>query len=253
MATPMELDIARALDPVLLMRDIGLEPDPWQVRALRSRSDRLLLLASRQSGKSTVTSCIALHEALYVPGSTTLLFAPVERQSEELFRKVMAAYQRLGRPIPARKELALSLELDNGSRIVALPGKEANIRSFSSVNLAIIDEAARVPDALILGVSPMLAISRGRLLMLTTPFGRRGIFFDAWESNDPAWERIRAVASECPRYDPEFLERERRLHGRYFAQEYESEFIAAEGQLFSPESIEAMYAGADNSLIIGGF
>jgi hypothetical protein len=250
----MELDIARALDPVLLMRDVGLEPDQWQVRALRSRSDRLLLLASRQSGKSTVTSCIALHEALYTPGSTTLLFAPVERQSEELFRKVMAAYQRLDRPVPARKELALSLELENNSRIVALPGKEANIRSFSAVNLAIIDEAARVPDALVMGVSPMLAISRGRLLMLTTPFGRRGIFFEAWESNDPTWERIRAVAGECPRYDPEFLEKERRLLGpRYFGQEYESEFVAAEGQLFSPESLDAMYADADGALVIGGF
>jgi hypothetical protein len=108
-----------------------------------------------------VTSCIALHEALYHAGSTTLLFAPVERQSEELFRKVLKAYDTLGRPVPARKELALSLELENGSRIVALPGKESNIRSYSAVNLAIIDEAARVPDALITGVSPMLAMSRG--------------------------------------------------------------------------------------------
>jgi hypothetical protein len=247
-------DIARALDPAILMRDLGLEPDPWQARALRSRSDRLMLLASRQSGKSTVTSCIALHQALYTPGSTTLLFAPVERQSEELFRKITRAYQALGRPVAPRKELALSLELENDSRVICLPGKEANIRSFSSVNLAIIDEAARVGDDLIMGVSPMLAISRGRLLMLTTPFGRRGIFFDTWEGDDPAWERIRAVAGECPRYDPAFLEGERRLLGpRYFAQEYESAFVDAEGQLFSTESIEAIYSGADNSLIIAGF
>ncbi len=60
-------------------------------------------------------------------------------------------------------------------------------------------------------------------------------------------ERIRAVASECPRYDPEFLSRRRLLGPRYYAQEYESEFVAAEGQLFSPESIDAMYAGTDNA------
>jgi hypothetical protein len=247
-------NLARAIDPVQLMGDLGFEPDPWQARALRSQSRRLALLASRQSGKSTVTSCIALHEGLYHPGSTTLLFAPVERQSEELFRKIMRGYRALGRPVPARKELALSLELENDSRIVCLPGKEANIRSFSSVNLAIVDEASRVPDELITGVSPMLAISRGRLLLLTTPFGRRGTFFEVWESGGPEWERIRAVASKCPRYDPVFLEQERRLLGpRYFAQEYCSEFVASEGQLFSPESIDAMYAGADNSLIIEGF
>jgi hypothetical protein len=90
--------------------------------------------------------------------------------------------------------------------------------------------------------------------MLTTPFGRRGVFVDAWDSSDPDWERIRAVATECPRYDPGFLEKERRLLGpRYFAQEYESEFVAAEGQLFTPESIDAMYTHTDDSFIIRGF
>jgi hypothetical protein len=247
-------DLAWALDPALMFAALGMTPDPWQARALRSTARRLALLASRQSGKSTVTSCIALHEALYTPGSTTLLFAPVERQSEELFRKVMRAYHRLGRPVAPRKELALSLELENDSRIVALPGKESNIRSFSAVNLAIVDEAARVPDELIMGVSPMLAISRGRLLMLTTPFGRRGVFFDVWDSGDTEWERIRAVASECPRYDPDFLEGERRLLGpRFYSQEYESCFVEAEGQLFSTESIEAIFTSADDSFMVHGF
>lgn len=247
-------NLARAIDPVIMMRDIGLEPDPWQARALRSQSRKMALLASRQSGKSTVTSCIALHQALYVDASTVLLFAPVERQAEELFRKIMSGYRALGRPVPARKELALSLELENDSRIVCLPGREANIRSFSAVSLAIIDEASRVPDDLVSGVSPMLAISRGRLLLLTTPFGRRGVFFDIWESNDPTWERIRAVAADCPRYDPAFLDEERRLLGpRYYAQEYCSEFVAAEGQLFSPESLDAAYQDADPGLAIADF
>jgi hypothetical protein len=238
-----------------MFQALGLVPDPWQARVLRSRSKRLALLASRQSGKSTVTSVVALHEALYTPGSTTLLFAPVERQSSELFGKVMAAYRRLGRPVSSRKETAHSLELENDSRIVVLPGKEANIRSFSAVDLAIVDEAARIDDALIAGVSPMLAISRGRLLMLTTPHGRRGAFFDIWEGGDPSWERIRAVASECPRYDPAFLEGERRLLGpRYYSQEYESEFVEAIGQVFSAESIDRCFAGRDEPIpILAGF
>jgi hypothetical protein len=236
------------------MRDIGLEPDPWQATALRSRADRLLLLASRQSGKSTVTSCIALHEGLYHPGSLTLLFAPTLRQSAELFAKVLKGYRDLGKPVAPRKELALSLELENDSRIVALPGDEANVRGFSAVSLAIIDEAARVADDLVRAISPMTAIAHGRLLMLTTPFGRRGVFFDAWESTEGDWEKIRAVASECPRYDAAFLEKERRLLGpRYFEQEYCSVFVEGIGQLFSTESIEAMFVGSDDSMIIPGF
>jgi Terminase large subunit, T4likevirus-type, N-terminal len=246
--------IARALDPAILMQDLGFAGDPWQCRALRSRSDRLLLLASRQSGKSTVTSCIALHQALYRPGTLTLLFAPSLRQSGELFLKVITAYRDLGCPVPATKELSLSLELENGSRIVTLPGDEATVRGFSAVSLAIVDEAARVSDALIPAIAPMLAVSRGRLLLLTTPFGRRGTFFDAWEGGDVSWERIRAVASECPRINPAFLEEQRRLLGpRYYAQEYESMFVDAEGQLFSSESIERVFCDTDNSLVIAGF
>ncbi len=250
LATEMRL----RLDPSLLMHDIGLPPDPWQERAVRSRSDRLLLLASRQSGKSTVTSCIALHQALFIPNSLTLLFAPSLRQSSELFLKVLQSYRDLGRPVEAVREMSLSLELVNGSRIVTLPGDESTVRGYSAVSLVIVDEAARVSDGLVPAVAPMLAVSRGRLLLLSTPFGRRGTFFDAWEGQVASWERIRAVASECPRIPAEFLEEQRRLLGpRYYAQEYESEFIDAEGQLFSTESIQSMFLDSDPSMIIQGF
>jgi hypothetical protein len=38
--------------------------DPWQEKLLRSDSSRILLNCSRQSGKSTMTAIIALHQAL---------------------------------------------------------------------------------------------------------------------------------------------------------------------------------------------
>jgi hypothetical protein len=246
--------LSRAIDPALVMRDVGVEPDPWQARVLRSTSDRMLLLCARQMGKSTVTACTAIHQALYSPGSLTLVLAPSLRQSGELFLKIRSAFNALGRPVGAAREMQTSLELGNGSRIVTLPGSEDTIRGFSAVDLAIIDEAARVPDALIPAIAPMLAVSRGRLLLLSTPFGRRGVFFDTWESGDPAWERIRARASECPRISGEFLAEQRRLLGpRWYAQEYESEFVEAEGQLFSAESIEAVFHGADDVPILSGF
>jgi hypothetical protein len=248
--------LARAVDPCQIMRDAGIgEPDPWQRRAVASRADRMLILASRQSGKSTALATIALDRAMHHPDSTVLLFAAVERQVDELFnRKIMPMYRALGRPVAPRRELALSLELENSSRIVCLPGKEANVRSFSSVALAIVDEAARVEDRLISSVSPMLAISRGRLILASTPFGKRGKYFDIWESQDPDWEFVRAVAADCPRYDPAFLESEKRLHGPdWYAQEYESCFIESEGQLFSDASINNMFLDTDDSLIIPGF
>src|SRR5436190_1727587 len=82
---------------------------------------------------------------------------------------------------PAGRETQLRLELANGSRVVCLPGREGTIRSFGGVALLVLDEAARIPDALYRSVRPMLAVSGGRLVALSTPFGRRGWFWQEWE------------------------------------------------------------------------
>src|SRR5499426_2764258 len=170
-------DLARALDPVLFARRAGLEPDAWQASLLRSAGRQLILNCSRQSGKSTVSSLLALHEALYRPPALVLLLSPSLRQSQELFRKVKDALAALGPDAPAlAEESALRLEWANGSRIVCLPGKEQTIRGFSGVSLLVVDEASRVPDELYYAVRPMLAVSGGRIVLLSTTFGRRGHF-----------------------------------------------------------------------------
>ena len=58
-------DLVLALDRVSFASSLGLDPDPWQERLLRSTSPRVLLNCSRQSGKSTMSGMIALHRALY--------------------------------------------------------------------------------------------------------------------------------------------------------------------------------------------
>ena len=128
-------ELAMALDPALIPRQLGISPDPWQLQALRSPSPRILLNCSRQAGKSETVATIATHESLYRPDSFTLMLSRTERQSQELFRRSLALYRALGRPIPADTENKLTLELANGSRIVALPGNEAGVRGFSGVTL----------------------------------------------------------------------------------------------------------------------
>src|SRR5271156_278329 len=76
-------------DPVLFAKAVQLVPDPWQEKVLRSKSKRILLNCSRQAGKSTVTSVLGLHKAIYTPNSLVLFVAPVLRQSGELLRKVL--------------------------------------------------------------------------------------------------------------------------------------------------------------------
>src|SRR5687768_2182216 len=150
-------DLRLALDRVAFAEKLGVVPDGWQEDLLRSSADRVLLNCSRQSGKSTMAAVIALHRALYHSGSLILCLAPALRQSQELFSKMTGFYRDLGRPVPPQGERRLSLELENGSRIITLPGTEKTIRGFSGAALLIVDEAARVDDALYFAVRPMLA------------------------------------------------------------------------------------------------
>jgi hypothetical protein len=158
--------------------------------------------------------------------------APSERQSRELFRKVMAGFKALGQPLGTRKCNDHELELSNGARVVALPGREGTIRSFSGVALLILDEAARVPDILYRSVRPMLAVSRGRLIALSTPFGRSGWFYDEWSGNGP-WQRVQIPWTQCPRITPDFIAEETRALGQAWVdQEYNCLFTALEGLVF---------------------
>jgi hypothetical protein len=230
-------DLKLALDRVSFAQKAGLDPDPWQRDHLMSSSERVLLNCCRQSGKSTMTAIVALHRALYHPGSLILCLAPALRQSQELFGKVLGFYRDLDRPILAQAERKLSLELENESRIVTLPGTEKTIRGFSGAALLIVDEASRVADELYFAVRPMLAVSGGTLMMLSTPYGKRGVFFEEWSQGE-GWERYEVPAQECPRIPASFLGEEKRaLPARVYRQEYECSFEDTEDQVFSFEDV----------------
>jgi len=231
-------DLELALDRVAFAEALGLDPDPWQRELLRSSSERIILNCSRQSGKSTMTAVITLHRALYHPGSLILCLAPALRQSQELFGKVLGFYRDLGRPVSPQAERKLSLELENGSRIVTLPGTEKTIRGFSGTALLVLDEAARVADELYFAVKPMLAVSGGALMMMSTPYGKCGVFFGEW-TGAGGWERYEVPASQCPRISEEFLEEERaNLPPFIFRQEYMCSFEETEDQVFSADLVD---------------
>ena len=231
-------DLELALDRVAFAEALGLDPDPWQRDLLRSSSERVILNCSRQSGKSTMTAVITLHRALYHPGSLILCLAPALRQSQELFGKVLSFYRDLGRPVSPQAERKLSLELENGSRIVTLPGTEKTIRGFSGTALLVLDEAARVADELYFAVKPMLAVSGGALMMMSTPYGKRGVFFEEWTGRG-GWERYEVPADKCPRISEEFLEEERAsLPPWVYRQEYECSFEETEDQVFTTDLID---------------
>jgi len=241
--TATVLDLIRA-DPAAVLWKAGLTPDPWQATLLHADPTHTLLLCGRQMGKSTTAAALALRQAFLHPDSLILLLSPTLRQSGELFRdKVLRLFHALPPTVPLLRETALSLELRNGSRIVSLPESEAGIRGFSGVSLLVIDEASRVDDALYRAVRPMLAVSRGKLLALSTPFGKRGWFYSAWEGGGMAWERVRVTADQCPRITPEFLAEERQAMGeRWFQQEYFCDFVSTDDAAFDHDSVRRALA-----------
>jgi hypothetical protein len=215
-----------------LMRRLGLEPDPWQVEVLEAGHARLLLNCCRQAGKSTVVALLGLAEAVFVPGTKVLLVSRSLRQSSELFRTVIGFYRQLGSPMRER-QTAHELCLANFSRIVCLPCREDTIRGYSRVSLLVIDEAARVPDDLYRAVRPMLTVSQGRLICLSTPYGKRGFFHDAWANGGDDWARIEVPAAQVSRFDPAYLAKERRGMGEaWYRQEYCCSFEALEGLVY---------------------
>ena len=245
-------DLQLALDRVSFAKRIGIEPDLWQGDLLRSSSNRVLLNCCRQSGKSTMSALLALHRALYHPGSLILCLAPALRQSQELFSKLAGFYRDLGRPVSPIAERKLGLELENGSRVVTLPGTEKTIRGYSGAALLIVDEAARVDDGLYYALRPMLAVSKGRLMMLSTPAGRRGVFFEEW-TEGIGWERYEVSVNRVPRISERFLKEERRaLPARIFRQGYECSFEETDDQVFSYEDVTAAISDEVTPLFGGG-
>jgi len=231
-----------ALDRAELFRDaVYGEPDDWQSRLLASEAKRIVINASRQSGKSKTCSILCAHEICFPStqdGSPSLVVAvaPSLRQSTELCRSIFDAVRVIEPDV--KMQSLTRLETTSGARCIALPQSE-NIRGLSRVSLAAVDECARVDDSMMAAVRPMLSVSDGRLVLMSTPFGKRGAFWDAWSDESDTWEKYSALASANPRISKAFLEEERKALGPFlFSQEWECQFLEPESAMFSDELIK---------------
>lgn len=233
-------DLLLANDAAAFARErLDFHPDPMQQLVL-GHEPRGLLNCSRQWGKSTVTAIKALHHALYRPGALVVVASPGGRQSGEFVRKCEEFLDVLGIRRRGDGKNRISIELPNGARIVGLPDGAARLRGFSAVSLMLIDEAAQVSTDMYRTLRPMLATSKGggSLWLMSTPFGKRGFFWDEWSKGGERWKRVSVKATDCPRIAAEFLDEERATLGeRWFRQEYLCEFVQTDDCFFNEEDI----------------
>lgn len=258
----------------------------FQKRFADSASRFTIALWSRQTGKGYTTSFLASRGAMTEPRSKWLIVAPTERQSLETLDKckdwigkahVLAsdteeefdAYQK------SAKIKAKVIELPNGSKIYALPGKPASLRGFTGY--LILDEFAFFEDqkevwkaVFAVIVNPMASIKR--VFITSTPNGQGDMFHRLVDENliNPKegrrikWDVQKVTIHEAAKE----WERSGKLGGKTaeeyvedvraafdtpeaWPQEFECEFLDAAANLLSfdmitaAESVEATEHGFD--------
>ena len=213
--------------------------DKWQ-REVLAHDGNITMRCGRQVGKSTVVSIKAAQFARDNPGTTTLVIAAAQRQSALLFDKIRGEIDRMeaGGEVAYDGEPTLTrIRLRNGSIIYSLPAGRTGyfIRGFT-VDLLIADEAAYIAESVWRAVVPMVAVSRklrgkGWIILLSTPFGKGGYFYDAF--NDPDFAQFHITSEKCSRIPKAFLLKEKkRMTKVEYAQEYLGEFIDDWNQFF---------------------
>ena len=216
-------EIAYRVDPALWVREIvGENPTAWQEVFLRApRGASILALTARQVGKTTTAAWATAHTMGFVPGSLSVIACPAQRQSAEAVRRVRAMLEKAGARFVSIN--VYGLELDNGSRVLALPSDDDTVRGLTVDGWIVADEAARLSPDLIAALRPMRARRpQARFAMLSTASTRTDPFWTAWAGDDPSWIRLQAtVDMPGAPFTAEFLEQERRhLGDQAFRREY---------------------------------
>jgi hypothetical protein len=220
---------------------VAWEWDAWQKQVLETEGN-ITIRSGRQVGKSEVISAKARKFALDFPGTTTLIIAASQRQSSLLFEKVRA-YLDQENDVYAEKPTLTKVVLKNGSKIYSLPAGRTGyfIRGFT-IDMLIADEAAYIPETVWTAVVPMIAVSRktrgmGWLVLLSTPFGRGGFFYDSFTDKD--FRAFHVSSEDCCRIPLDFLAKEKeRMSKVEYAQEYLGEFVEDWNQFFPTDLIK---------------
>lgn len=234
-----------ATSPAAFARHVlGLPLDKTQEALLNGSTRRVILNCTRQWGKSTIGAAMALWRALFFRKSLIVVGSPCGRQSGVLVFKIREFAKSLGLKVTRDRDVRNSVCFENGSRVLGLPKNPDNVRGYGTVSLLIVDEASRVKDDMFVALTPMTAVENGDFWMLSTPNGRKGMFYHAWTAGGDEWRRVAVAATECPWINMDHLETSRRLMGpKTFAQEYLCQFGDLKGAMYPGELLERAVKG----------
>ena len=207
---------------------LAFEPDPHQIQLMTDQSNRIIFNGARQVGKTTATAVKVLYESVHNDNSLILLAAPTLRQAGQIMVKAKTLANRLYKHLERPTQGDKGFRLPNGAEILAIPATPSNIRGFDNPRLIVVDEAAFVPDQVFLTLFAGQGVGNGARILLSTPNGQNGYFYEQWHDDKHPWTRIKVTAEQCSRIDPAFLEQMRHeLGDRQYRQEFLCEFLAS--------------------------
>jgi hypothetical protein len=242
-----------SLSPVETFRAaFGFDPMPHQVAYLDDGRDTLVL-KGRQVGMTAAASALAIFTARSGPGRDAVIISPSQRQSGEVTVRARLGLRELGEKLP--QDSAGLLRLENGSRIISLPGNSRGVRGYAPA-LVIIDEAAWVADETWTAARPLVSASGGRIAVQSTPGAPVGFFYELATSTPEGWARIHVSSEEVPTIPKDFLARERAsMSDALYRSEYLGEFVSPDsvaeiGKWFTPESFDERVSGRWAPLVV---
>jgi hypothetical protein len=242
---------------------IQIELYNYQKKILRSLRDSrfVVLLASRQIGKSTLLTIYALWIACFNEDQNILIVANKESTAINIFKRVRLAYEQLPNYLkPGAVEYGkTSMTLGNGSSI-GISTTSSDAGRGSSVNCLILDELAFIDNHLVeqfwRSVYPIISSSKkSKIFIASTPNGTDNLFYELYNGameNKNDWKAERVDWWEVPGRDEEWREKTIRSLGSVeaFDQEFGNVFLQTGESSVNEKMFEEMKAEIKEPLYV---
>ena len=227
--------------------DLGLVPfklRDYQLEMLDAMvNERYTIIGTaRQAGKSTTTCGFILWYIIFNAEKTVALLANKGETAREIMGKIQLAYQHLPKWLQqgVGEWNKGSVELENGSRVIATATSADNIRGYT-INLLFIDEAAHIENWEEFFASVFPTISSGqssKVVLVSTPKGLNHfykIWIDSIEGRN-SYKRVLVTWDKIPGRDEKWRLDTLAAMGfdnDKFAQEHCVEFLGSSGTLIA--------------------
>ena len=203
----------------------------------------------RQSGKSTTIIGYLIHFAIFNEQTNVAILANKASTSRDLLARFQLAYENL----PSWLQMGVlnwnkgSLELENGSRIIAASTSASAIRGMT-FNIIFLDEFAFVPthiaEQFFASVYPTITSGKSsKVMIVSTPHGMN-MYYRMWMdaiNKVSDFTPIEVHWSEVPVRDDKWKEQTiKNTSERQFQQEFECSFLGSVDTLISVLKLQAM-------------